>query len=118
MLGSRDGSRVLQFGDSLAGYPTLLGVLLSWPQLPGTQHVKVPAASGMVCSGLSIPPEGSVSNCCCRHGAGDAIFSTVLILEVLKFSGLLICLLVVKHISQVYQFICCLSFLLLFLLQY
>lgn len=78
---------------------------------PGTQGVKghghqgwVPAASGMVCSELSVPPEGSVSNCSCGRRAGAAVLSAVLILETLKFSGLLMCLLVAKHFSLVYQF--------------
>ena len=78
---------------------------------PGTQGVKgrgrqswVPAASGVVCSELSVPLKGSVSNCDCGRKAGAAVLSTVLILETLKCSGLLMRLLVAKHISLVYQF--------------
>lgn len=50
---------------------------------------------------ISIPPEEFISICHCRASA--AFLSTSLILETWKLSGLLMCLLVVKHISLVYQ---------------
>lgn len=103
---------VVSCGLGTAGLATQL-LLVSSPghSCPGTQSVKghrhqswVPAASGMVCCELDVPPEGSISNCYCGRRAGAAILSTVLILESLKFSGLLMCLLVAKHISLVNQF--------------
>lgn len=104
---------VVPCGLGIAWLATQLPLVSCSPghSCPGTQGAKgrgcqswVPAASGMVCSERSVPPEGSVSNCCRRYRAGAAVLSTVPISETLKFSGLLMHLLVAKHISLVYQF--------------
>lgn len=94
---SQNWGHVLHSGDVLAGCPAPLDVWFPWPQLCGHPACEGPEV-WVPEQGACCPQQGLLSTRCPFGGVHQHPLLLVLSLETRKFSGLLMCLLVGKHI--------------------